>query len=75
MIGFQKTVFENSFNAMVVVQDQTENMLKNFIGQVPWVTEEGKRQMDETFSYTKKAREDFKNAVDEAYTRFEKLFN
>jgi hypothetical protein len=50
MVGFQKTVFENSFNTMNVVQDQTESMLNNFIGQFPWVTEDGKKQMNETFS-------------------------
>lgn len=75
MVGFQKTVFDNSFNAMVVVQDQTETMLKNMMGQIPWVTEEGKKQMDETFTYTKKAREDFKKAVDEGYAQLEKLFD
>lgn len=75
MVGFQKTVFENSFNTMNVVQDQTESMLNNFIGQFPWVTEDGKKQMNETFSYTKKARTDFKKAIDEGYTQFEKLFD
>ena len=75
MIGFQKTVFDNSFNAMAVVQDQTETMINNFIGQFPGVTEDGKKQMDETYAYTKKAREDFKKAVDEGYAMFEKLLD
>ncbi len=75
MIGFQKTVFDNSFNAMAVVQDQTESMVNNFIGQFPWVTQEGKKQMDETYAYTKKSREDFKKAVDDGYAQFEKLLN
>ena len=74
MIGFQKTVFENSLNALAIVQDQTESMMTNFIGQFPWVTEDGKKQMNETFAYTKKARDDFKKAVDEGYAQFEKLF-
>ena len=74
MIGFQKTVFDNSLNALAVVQDQTESMMTNFIGQFPWVTEDGKKQMNETFAYTKKARDDFKKAVDEGYAQFEKLF-
>jgi len=75
MVGFQKTVVENSFNAMNIVQDQTENMLNNVIGQNPWVTEEGKKQINETFAYTKKARNDFKKAIDEGYAQFEKLFD
>jgi len=75
MIGFQKTVFDNSFNALAIVQDQTESMINNFMGQFPWVTEEGKKQMNETYTYTKKARDDFKKAVDDGYAQFEKLLD
>ena len=75
MVGFQKTVIESSFNAMNIVQDQTESMLNNFVGQIPWVTEDGKKQMNNTFAYTKKARNDFKKAIDEGYTQFEKFFD
>lgn len=75
MIGFQKTVFENSFNTLSVVQDQTETMISNFMGQFPWVTEDGKKQMDETFAFTKKARDDFKKAVDDGYAKLEKLMD
>lgn len=75
MIGFQKTVFDNSFNAMAIVQDQAETMINNFLGQFPGVTEDGKKQMNETYAYTKKARDDFKKAVDEGYTQFEKMLD
>jgi hypothetical protein len=75
MIGFQKTVFDNNFNAIAVVQDQTESMMNNFMGQFPWATEDGKKQMNETYGYTKKARDEFKKAVDQGYTQFEKLFD
>jgi len=75
MIGFQKTVFDNSFNAMAIVQDQTETMINNFIGQFPGVTEDTKKQMDETSAYTKKARDDFKKAVDQGYAQFEKMLD
>lgn len=75
MIGFQKTVFNNSFNALATVQDQTETMVNNFINQFPWVTEDGKKQMKETSAYIKKARDDFKKAVDDGYAQFEKLLN
>ena len=75
MLGFQKTVFDNSFNAMVVVQDQTETMISNMISQFPWSTEETKKQMNETFAYTKNARDDFKKAIDEGYAQIGKLFD
>lgn len=75
MIGFQKTVFDNSFKAMAIVQDQTEDMINNFMGQFPWITEDAKKQMNETYNYTKKARDDFKKAVDDGYAQFEKMLN
>ena len=75
MIDFQKTVFDNSFNAMVVVQDQTERMMDNFLGQLPWVTGDNRSQMKETVAYTKKARDEFKKAIDDGYTRFQELFD
>ena len=75
MFGFQKTIFDNGYSAMTVVQDQTENMLSTFMGQFPFMAEEGKKQMDETFSYARKAREDYKKTIDDGYTRFEKLFD
>ncbi len=75
MVGFQKTVFESSFNAMTMVQDQTESMINNFVGQFPWATEDVKKQMNETFTYAKKARQDFKKAVDDGYVQFEKMFD
>ncbi|CCK81849.1 MULTISPECIES: hypothetical protein [Desulfobacula] len=75
MIGFQKSVFDNSFNAIAVVQDQTETMMNNFMGQFPWATEDGKKQLNETYNYTKKARDEFKKVVDQGYSQFEKLFD
>lgn len=75
MIGFQKTFFDNSFKAMTVVQDQTERMMNNFIEQFPWTTVDGKKQINETYTYTKQARDDFKKVIDEGYNQFEKLFD
>jgi hypothetical protein len=75
MIDFQKTVIDNSFNALTVVQDQTESMINSYLGQLPKITEEGKNQMNETIAYTKKARDDFKKAMDKGYEQFEKILN
>ena len=72
-VGFQKTVFENSFNALVVAQDQTEKMVSSYLDQLPWVTEESKKSMQASVDLAKKARDDFKKAVDEGYAKFEEL--
>jgi hypothetical protein len=70
---FQKTIFENSFNALILSQDQTEKMVTAYMDQLPWATEEGKSSLKETVDMAKKARDDFKRAVDDGYKKFEEL--
>ncbi len=72
-LGFQKTIFENSFNAMIVVQDQTEKMINSYLDQLPWVTDESKSSMKATVDLVKKSRDDFKTAVDDGFTKFEEM--
>ena len=72
-LSFQKTIFDNSFNAMILVQDQTEKMVNSYIEKLPWVTEEGKKSLETSVEMGKKARDDFKKAVDESYAKFEEM--
>jgi hypothetical protein len=73
-IAFQKALFENSFNAMKMVQDQTEKMLNTFLGQLSWVPEEGRKAITESVDFYKKARDDFKEAVDKGFSKMEEMF-
>ncbi|MCG8339528.1 MAG: hypothetical protein MJE63_33890 [Proteobacteria bacterium] len=75
MIALQRTAFDNSYAAMSTAQDQTEVMINGYVEQFPWVTDEGKKQMKEVFSVAKKARDDFKKAVDQGYAKLEELLN
>ena len=72
-LGFQKTMFDNSFNAMTMVQDQTEKMVNGYLDQLPWVTAEGKESLQTSVDMAKKARDDFKKAVDESFSKIEDL--
>ena len=72
-LEFQKTIFNNSFNAMVLAQDQTEKMLNSYIEKLPWTTEEGKKSLQATIEMGRKARDDFKKAVDDGYAKFEEM--
>lgn len=74
IIEFQKSTFDDTFNAMVMFQDQTEKMFNTFLEQAGWIPEEGKRMIDEWVIAYKKGREDFKNAVDDNFKRVEDLF-
>ena len=72
-LSFQKTIFTNSFNAMVLAQDQTEKMLSSYIGKIPGATDDGKNSLAPAVEMGKKARDDFKKAVDEGYAKFEEM--
>ena len=34
-LSFQKTIFTNSYNAMVLAQEQTEKMFSSYVEQLP----------------------------------------
>ena len=72
-LGFQKTILENTFNAMTMVQDQTEKMVNSYLDQLPWVTADGKKSMQSSIDMAKKARDDFKKSIDDGFNKFEEL--
>ena len=74
MIDFQKTTFDNTFNAMVILQEQTERMANTFLEQATWLPEEGKKAINEWVKAYKNGCEDFKKAVDESFKRVEDFF-
>jgi polyhydroxyalkanoate synthesis regulator phasin len=74
MIDFNKNAFENSFNAMVMVQNQTEKMVNDLLDQNPWLPEQGRKAINEWVKGYKKGRDDFKKAVDENFKRVESFF-
>lgn len=74
MIDFHKATFDNSFNAMVMLQEQTEKMVNTFLEQATWLPEEGRKVINEWVKAYKKGRGDFKKAVDENFKRVEDFF-
>ncbi len=74
MIEFQKTTFDNTFNAMVLLQEQTERMVSALMEQAAWLPEEGKKAINDWVSTYKKGREDFKKNVDESFKKVETFF-
>jgi hypothetical protein len=72
-LGFQKTILENSFNAMITVQDQTEKIVNGYLDQMPWVTVDGKKSLQTSLDMAKKFRDDFKKTIDDGYCKIEEL--
>ncbi len=74
MIDFNKTTFDNAFNSMVMLQEQTERTVNTFLEQTPWLPEDGKKVLDHWVKTYKKGRDDFKKAVDQNFKTAEALF-
>ena len=74
MIDFNKATFDNTFNAMVLLQEQTEKMINTFMAQSTSLPEEGKKTLNEWVQAYKTSREQFKKAVDESFGKVEGYF-
>jgi len=74
MIDFSKTAFDNSFEAMTVVQDNTEKIVNTFIEQNTMMPEEAKKAFADWIKAYKKGRTDFKATADENFKKVEALF-
>jgi hypothetical protein len=74
IIDFQRATFDNSFNAIVMFQDQTERLFNTVREQAAWIPEEGKRMLDEWVAMYKAGRHDFKEIVDDNFDRLADLF-
>ena len=74
MIDFNKSAFENSFNAMVMLQEQAERAANTIIDQATWLPEDGRKAIQDWADSYKKGRDDFKKLIDENYSRVEAYF-
>ncbi|MEA3232114.1 MAG: hypothetical protein U9Q05_10220 [Thermodesulfobacteriota bacterium] len=74
MLQFNKTAFDNTFNAMTMVYDQNEKMVGTFLQQAAWLPEDGRKAISDWMEAYKKGGENFKNLVDENYQKVEDFF-
>jgi hypothetical protein len=74
MLDFQKTTFDNSFNAMVMLQEQTEKASKTLLDQMTWLPNDSRKANDQWVAAYKKGCKDFKALVDENFSKAEAFF-
>ena len=74
LIDMQKAAFNNTFGAMVALQDQAEKMVNLTIEQSTWLPKDGKRVVSEWTEAYKKGRDDYKKFVNENFSRVEGFF-
>ncbi|MDD5413328.1 MAG: hypothetical protein PHH96_00735 [Smithellaceae bacterium] len=75
MVDFNKKAFDNSFEAMAVLQDQTEKMVATMMQQTTFFPEEGKKLINDWLKTYKKGREEFKTAADENFKKVDAFFS
>ena len=75
MIQFNKSAFDNSYNAMEMFREQNEKMANSLLDQATWLPEGQKKSINEWMKVYKKGCDDFKKAVDQNYKNAEDLFS
>ena len=74
MLNFNKTAFDNSFTAMLTIQEQNAKMVNTFLEQATWMPEEGKKLIRDWVNAYKKGCEDFKKTADDNYKKVDEFF-
>jgi hypothetical protein len=75
MIDFQKASFGSAYNAISLIQDQTERMANLTLEKAPWFPEEGKKALDDWADMCKKGREEFKASVISSFDSVKSLLD
>ena len=74
MIAFNKAAFDNNFNAMNSLHEQTERLINKFWEKSPIFPEEGRKAISEWIKTYKKGCEDFKKTVDDNFQKVDDFF-
>jgi len=74
MLDFYKTSFDNSFAAMMMLQEQMERMGNLFLGQMGNLPEDVKKGLTEWNKSYKKSCEEFKKVMDDNFKKLEAFF-
>ncbi len=73
MVAFNQATFNNSFNAMVLLQDQLERVSKTALDQSSWIPAEGQKAISSWVEAYKTGRDNYKKYVDESYEKIDQF--
>jgi hypothetical protein len=74
MIEFNKTAFNNAFDAVALVQNQFEKAAYAALDQTNWLPAEGRKAIETWTEAFKAGRQNFKQQMDNGFEQAEKLF-
>ena len=75
MVDYHKAAFETYYNSVQMLQEQTAKALDNMLKQSPWIPAQTKSFINEWISIYKKVTTDFKESVDQNYSKMEEFLN
>lgn len=74
IIDFNKAAFDNTFDAIAVLQYHSEKMMMIFCEKANFFPPEGKRVITEWMEAYKKGKEDFQKSVEDSFNTVESFF-
>ena len=74
MLDLQKASVDQSFNALLVMQDHSEKLMQAFMDQAIWMPDEGRQAVNGWINAVKKNEEDYKEMIDDYFTSVEQFF-
>lgn len=74
MIDFNQATFNNTYNAIELLQDQFERVAGTVLDQATWLPAEGRKAIEQWVESYKIGRDNFKKYVDENYKKVEEYF-
>ncbi len=75
ILDFQKNTFDNAFDTVVKIQQQTEKMTDVLFKEQAKFPEEGKQFINECKSSYKKYQSEFKSSVDDGFDKMKGYFD
>lgn len=74
IINFNKASFDNTFDTLVMMQNQAEMITQTYTDQAGRISEEGKQVLSEWVHAFNKNRDEFKKTIESGFEKIESCF-
>jgi polyhydroxyalkanoate synthesis regulator phasin len=74
VLDFQKSTFNNTYNTLLKIQEQSEKIADSFMKDNSVIPAEGRKILDEWKLVFKKGQSELKKSIDESFNKAESFF-
>lgn len=74
VLDFQKSTFNNTYNTLVKIQEQSEKIADSFMKDNSAIPAEGRKIIDEWKLVFKKGQTELKKSIDDSFSKAESFF-